>query len=130
MCDKAVDDCLGALKIISNRLVTSKMLEMFHDDLLANDDVFFSDKNFSKVTLFANEMGIPGVDIDKVNLDNDNNFEKDDPEIITSVRLLACHHKLEKRKALGKGLSKELMPVVWHATILGDWWLPKNEKKE
>ena len=65
--------------------------------LLANDDILFFDKGFSKVTFFANEMGILGVDLDKINLDND--FYKDDPETTIHVRLLAWCHKFEKRKA-------------------------------
>ena len=50
MCDEAVDDCLAALKFIRDWFVTRKMLEMFHDSLLANDDILFFDENFSKVT--------------------------------------------------------------------------------
>ena len=65
--------------------------------LLANDDILFFDKGFSKVTFFANEMGILGVDLDKINLDDD--FYKDDPETTIHVRLLAWCHKFEKRKA-------------------------------
>ena len=40
MCDKAVDDCLAALKFIPDWFVTSTMLEKFHDALLANDDTY------------------------------------------------------------------------------------------
>ena len=65
--------------------------------LLANDDILFFDKGFTKVTFFANEMGILGVDLDKINLDDD--FYKDDPETTIHVRLLAWCHKFEKRKA-------------------------------
>ena len=36
----------------------------------------FFDKDPSKVTFFANEMGILGVDFDKINLDDDDNFDK------------------------------------------------------
>ena len=34
----------------------------------------FFDKHFSKVTFIANDMGILGVDLDKINFDDDNNF--------------------------------------------------------
>ena len=40
MCDKAVDDCLAALKFIPDWFVTIKMLEKFHDALLINDDTY------------------------------------------------------------------------------------------
>ena len=51
MCDESVDDWLAGLKFIPEWFVTSKMLQKFHDALNAND------KDFSKVTFFANEMG-------------------------------------------------------------------------
>ena len=71
-------------------------LEKLHNCLNANDDVF--DKDFSKVTFFANEMGILGVDLDKINLNNHNNFYEDNPDTIIHVRLLVWHNKFEKRK--------------------------------
>ena len=51
---------------------------------------------------FVNQMGILGVDLDKANLDDDNNFDEDDPETIIHVRLLAWRNKCEKRKVLKK----------------------------
>ena len=62
MCDEAVDDSK----------ITNKILEKFHDSLLANDDIFF----FDEVIFYANEMGI------------------------SHVRLLAWGNKFEQRKAL------------------------------
>ena len=58
---------------------------------------FFFDECF-KVTFFANEMGILGVDLDKINLEDDN-FYKDDPDTTINVRLLAWPNKIEKCKA-------------------------------
>ena len=43
------------------------MLEKFHDALFANGEIYFFDADFSKVTFFANEMGILGIDLDKIN---------------------------------------------------------------
>ena len=40
------------------------------------------------------------VDLDKINLDNDNNFDEDDPDTIIHVRRLAWHSKFKKCKAL------------------------------
>ena len=56
------------------------------------------------------------LDLDKINLDDDNNFDEDDPDIIIHVRLLARRNKFEKPKALKEKISKELMSVVWHPT--------------
>ena len=45
-------------------------------------------------------MGIHNIDLNNINLDN--NFDEDDPDIIILFRLLARHIKFEKRKALKK----------------------------
>ena len=62
------------LKFIPDWLVTSKMLETFHDAWLANDSIIFFHEDFSEIIFFANEMGIFGVDLHKINLDDDNKF--------------------------------------------------------
>ena len=48
--------------------------------LLADDDRTFFDKVFNKVILSANQMVFLGVNIDKINLDDDNNFDEDDSD--------------------------------------------------
>ena len=78
------------------------MVEKFHKALLANDDIFPFDEDFSKVTFFANGMSIFGVDLDKVNLDDDNNFYEDDPETIIHVSSSPWCNKFEKRRAIKK----------------------------
>ena len=80
--------CLTASKLVPDFFVVSKMLEKFHDALNANEDILFSDEDFSKVTFFANQMVILGPDLGEINPDEDNNFDKDD-ETIIYVRLLA-----------------------------------------
>ena len=40
------------------------------------DNILFFDEYFSKITFFANKMGILSVDLDKINLDDDNNFDE------------------------------------------------------
>ena len=50
-------------------------------------------EHFSKVTFFANKMGILRVDLDKINLHDDNNFYEDDPETIIHVRLSVWRSK-------------------------------------
>ena len=96
MCDEAVDDCLKALKFAPDWFATSKMLERSDDALNANDDLLFFDKDFSKLTFFANQMDILGVDFDKINLDEDNNFYEDDSDTIIYVIFLTWHNKFEK----------------------------------
>ena len=99
MSDKAVDDCLAALKFIHDWFVTSKMLENFDNALHANDDMLFYSEYFDKVTFIANQKHILAVDFDKINLDN--NFNKDDSDII-HVQLLVWRNKFKKHKALKK----------------------------
>ena len=82
---------------IPNWFVTSKILEKFHDALLANDDMLLFNEDCSKVTFFADEMGISLVDVDKMNLGDNNNIDKDDLEAVIHVKILAWHNKFEKR---------------------------------
>ena len=44
----------------------------------------------------------PCVDLDKINLDDDNNFDEDDPDTNIHVRLLSWRSKFEKHKPLRK----------------------------
>ena len=47
-------------------------------------------------------MDFLAVDLDKINLEEDNNFDDDDPDTITHNRLLTLRFKFEKSKALKK----------------------------
>ena len=58
-------------------------------------------------------MGILNIDLNNFNLD-DTNYEKDDPDTIILIRLLAWHIKFEKRKTLKKELNEELILISWH----------------
>ena len=66
MYDENVDHCMAPLKPIPDSFVASKMLEMFYDALLVNVDILFFDEGFTKVTFFANEVGILGVDLHEI----------------------------------------------------------------
>ena len=68
-------------------LCSLRMISSFHED-------------FNKVTSVANQMDILAVDLDKINLEEDNNFDDDDPD--THNGLLTLHSKFEKSKALKK----------------------------
>ena len=57
-------------------------------------------------------MGILNLDLDKIYL-NDVDFDEIDPETIIHKSLLVWLNKYEKRKALKKDISKELMPTRW-----------------
>ena len=107
--------------IINYSWLVCYMLEKFNDALQANVDI---------LTFFSNQMGILGVDLDKINLDDDSNFDEDDPETIFHVIFLAWHNKFEKCKAFLKDISEELTPVAGHPTRWWNWYLPQDEKTE
>ena len=102
ICDEAVDDSPAALKFIPDWFVTSKMLEKLDNVLQANDDILFYNEDFDKVTFIANQIHTLAADLDRINLDNDYNFDEDDPNTVIDVTHLAWHSKLKKRKALKK----------------------------
>ena len=106
MCDEVVDDCLAALEFIPDWFVKSKMLEKFDNALFANNDMRFYDENFDKVEFIANQRHILAVDLDKINIHNDKNFDENDPDTFIHVRLLAWCNKFKKRKALKKRSAK------------------------
>ena len=101
MYDESVDDCLAVLKSIPDWFVKKKMLEKFHFFFFK---IFFGE-DFCKVIFFANEMGIFGVDLDNINLD-DIHFYEDDPETIIHVSFLVWKNKFQKRKTLEKIYTK------------------------
>ena len=80
MCDEAVDDCLVALRFIFNQFITCKMLGKFDNALHAYDDTLFYNKDFDKIAFIANQRHILAVDLDKINLDNDHNFDEYDSD--------------------------------------------------
>ena len=86
------------------------MLEKLDDFLHANDDLLFYNEDLDKVTLFACQRHILPVDLDKINLDNNNNFREDDPNTSFHVKHLAVHNGFKKRKALNKKIGEELTP--------------------
>ena len=118
---EAIDECLAAAEFIHGLFVTSKIIEKCHDALLANNDILFSFEDFCKVIFFINNMGYLDVDLYKINFNNDKNFYEDDPETIIQIKLLPWWNKFEKRNALKKNISKDLMHVVWLLTRWCDW---------
>ena len=100
MCDETVDDSLAALKLIPDWFVTSKMIKKLFNVLYANENILYFNEDFGNVVFSFNEKGILNIDLNNINLDN--NFDEDDPDIIILIRLLAWHIKLEKCKVLKK----------------------------
>ena len=100
MCDEAFDDSLAALKLISDWFVTSKMIKKLSTALYADDGLLFFDEDSGNVTFCCDEMSILSVNFNNINLDN--NFDEDDPDLNILIRLFAWHSKFKTRKALKK----------------------------
>ena len=128
MCDEAVDDSLAAPKLISHWLVPSKMIKKLHTDLYAGENILYFDEDSDNVAFCCNEMGILSVNLNNINLDN--NFDKDDPDTIILIRLLAWHSKLKKHNALKKKISEELIPIVWHPKRCWNFCILEDKKRE
>ena len=92
-CDKAVDDCLAEWKFIPDEFVTCKLLKKFDNSLCAYSDIFYYNEDFDKITFIATHRHILAVNLDKINLDNDNSFDEDDPDTVIHGGLLTWHSK-------------------------------------
>ena len=100
--NEAVNDCLAALKFVPDWFVKSKMLEKLDNALQANDVIVFYNEGFNKVTFIACQIHIPAADLDRIKLNNGNNFYEDNHDTSIHVRLLAWRSNFKKRKALEK----------------------------
>ena len=78
------------------------MLEQLDNALHANDDIHF----YSEVLFIACQRHILATDLEKINLDNDNDFNEDDSDTIIHVKLLTWHSRFKKSKALKKRLAE------------------------
>ena len=105
--DEAVDNCLAAFKPITVWFVTSKMLENIDNVLHSNDEILFYKYDFDKVIFIAFQRHILSAELDKINLDNDNDFDEDDPDTVIHVILLAWHRK--NKKELKKEINEYLI---------------------
>ena len=78
------------------------MLQVIDKALHVDDDTLFYNEDFDKVTFVACQRHILAAYLDNINLDNDNNFDEDDLDTISHVRLLAWRSKFKKCKAIKK----------------------------
>ena len=83
------------------------MFKKLDTPLYADDGLLLFDEDSGDVTFCCNEICIFSVNFNNINLDN--NFDKDDPDTIILIKLLACHNKFEKHL---KKISEELMPIA------------------
>ena len=87
MCREAVDDSLAVLKLKPDWIVISKMInELFTIFKLIKIYLYFN-QDYINVVFSCNEMGILNIDHNNINLGN--NFDKDDPNTVILIRILA-----------------------------------------
>ena len=113
MRDKAVDDCLAALKFVLDWFVTSKMIKILLTAFYADESVLCFNEDSGNLVHTCNGMGILNIDLNNINLDG-TNYEKDDPDTMILIRFLTWHIQLGKRKALQTNISDKLMSIVGH----------------
>ena len=113
ICDEAVDDCLAAVKFIPDWFVTSRIIKNLFTALYTDDNIHYFNEDSGNAVFSCNGMGILNIYFKNINLD-DINHNQDDPKTIIHIRLLDCHIKFEKRKALKKDLNEKLIPIAWH----------------
>ena len=96
--------------------------------MYTDENILYFNEDSGNAVFNCNEMGIFNIDLNNISLDN--NFDKDDPDIIIIViRLLPWHVIFEKRKVL-KEINEKLMPVACHRNRWRDWCVSGDEKKE
>ena len=95
--------------------------------LYADDNILYFNEDPGDAIFSCNEIGILSIDLNDINFD-DTNYDKDDPETIIYIRLLAWH--IEKNKALKKELNEELMLVAWHPKRWWNFCRSEDKKKD
>ena len=105
------------MKLIPDWFVTSNMIKQLFTALQTDENILCFNKDSGNVEFSCIEMDILNKYLNNINLDN--NFDEDDPDTMILIRFLAWHIKFEKRKALKKMISEELMQIAWHPK---KWW--------
>ena len=77
------------------------MIQELFTALYADENIPYFNENSGNVEFSCNEMGILNIDLNNINLD-DTNYDKNGPDTIIFIRLLAWHIKFKKCKALKK----------------------------
>ena len=68
------------------------MIQELFTALYADENIPYFNENSGNVEFSCNEMGILNIDLNNINLD-DTNYDKNGPDTIIFIRLLAWHIK-------------------------------------
>ena len=96
MCDEAVDGFLAPLKLIPDWFLTSKMIKKLFAALYTDENILYFNEDSRNVVFSFNKMSILDIDLNNITLDND--FDKNDPDTIILIILLAWYSKFENLK--------------------------------
>ena len=86
MCVEAVDDSLAALKLIPDFFVTCKIIQKLYTALYTDKNILYFNEDSGNVTFCCNEISILTINLNNINPDN--NFDEDDSDTVTLIRLL------------------------------------------
>ena len=89
MCDRVISEDPFMLVYCLNKYETQRTC----DKAVAYSDIFYYNEDFDKITFIATHRHILAVNLDKINLDNDNSFDEDDPDTVIHGGLLTWHSK-------------------------------------
>ena len=81
MCDRAVNDCVAALKFIRDCFLTSEMIKILFTALYADVNILYFNEDSSNVLFICNGIFILNIDLNNINLD-DTNYNEVDPDAI------------------------------------------------
>ena len=99
MRDEAVEDCLAALRLVSDWFVTSEMIKKLFTALYADENILYFNESSGDAVFNCNGLGILNIDHKDHNTTTlDDNFGEDDPDTIILIRFLFLHINFEKRK--------------------------------
>ena len=76
MCDEAVDDSVATLKLISDCLVTSKIIKKLFGAFQADGNILCFNEYSGNAVFYCNEMGSLNMDLSNISLDN--NIDEDE----------------------------------------------------
>ena len=124
MCDKAVDDSLGALKLIPDWFVTSKTIKKLFTSLYVDKNILYFNEDSGNVKFSCNEMGILNIEILIIIL-----IIILLKLILIHIRLLAWHIKFGNAKNLKK-ISEELLLTALHPKRWWNFCISEDEKKD
>ena len=72
---------------------------------------FFVDVDSNIIAFPSNDMVFNTINFTDISL-NDDNFDKNDPETIIDVRLMAWRNRYKQHKTCKKQINKDLIPAA------------------